>query len=57
MRESFAIYLIGSVLFCIHMTTLQDDYNTQRPILGISEYGRHVQEYIEHIKKIGRAHV
>ena len=34
------------------MTTLQDDYNTQRPILGISEYGRHVQEYIEHIKTL-----
>ncbi|MSP09775.1 MAG: DUF4290 domain-containing protein [Flavobacteriaceae bacterium] len=34
------------------MTILQDDYNTQRPILGISEYGRHVQEYIEHIKSL-----
>jgi len=44
--------LIGSVLFCMYMTTLQDDYNTQRPILGISEYGRHVQEYIEHIKSL-----
>ena len=52
MRESFNIYLIGSVLFCIYMTTLQDDYNTQRTHLGISEYGRHVQEYIEHIKTI-----
>lgn len=34
------------------MTILQEDYNTQRPILGISEYGRHVQEYIEHIKSL-----
>jgi len=44
--------LIDSVLFCIYMTILQEDYNTQRPILGISEYGRHVQEYIEHIKSL-----
>lgn len=34
------------------MTTLQDDYNTQRATLNISEYGRHVQEYIDHIKTI-----
>ena len=44
--------MIGSVLFCIYMTILQEDYNTQRPLLGISEYGRHVQEYIEHIKSL-----
>ena len=44
--------MIDSVLFCIYMTILQEDYNTQRPILGISEYGRHVQEYIEHIKSL-----
>ena len=44
--------MIGSVLFCINMLTLQDDYNTQRTALGIAEYGRHVQEYIDHIKSL-----
>lgn len=34
------------------MATLQDDYNTQRLQLGISEYGRHVQEYVDHIKSL-----
>ena len=34
------------------MITLQDDYNTQRTALGIAEYGRHVQEYIDHIKSL-----
>jgi hypothetical protein len=34
------------------MLTLQDDYNTQRTALGISEYGRHVQDYIDHIKTL-----
>ncbi len=34
------------------MNTLQIDYNTQRSPLSIAEYGRHVQEYIEHIKTL-----
>lgn len=36
----------------MYMITLQDDYNTQRTALGIAEYGRHVQEYIDHIKTL-----
>jgi hypothetical protein len=28
---------------------LQEDYNTQRQALRISEYGRHIQEYVNHI--------
>lgn len=34
------------------MTTLQEDYNTQREKLTISEYGRQIQEYVKHIKSI-----
>lgn len=34
------------------MLTLQDDYNTQRTNLGIAEYGRHVQEYVDYIKTL-----
>ncbi len=34
------------------MLTLQEDYNTQRTSLDLSEYGRHVQEYIQHIQQL-----
>lgn len=34
------------------MQIIQDDYNTQRPNLKISEYGRHIQNYVDHIKTI-----
>jgi len=34
------------------MTILQSDYNTQRDHLRIAEYGRHIQEYVEHIQSI-----
>lgn len=44
--------MIDSVLFCVEMDALQVDYNTQRSPLSIAEYGRHVQEYIEHIKTL-----
>jgi hypothetical protein len=30
---------------------LQDDYNTQRNKMMVAEYGRHIQEYIDHIRK------
>lgn len=32
------------------MLTLQEDYNTQRKPMVISEYGRHIHDYIAHIK-------
>lgn len=32
------------------MQTLQEDYNTQRPEMAIAEYGRHIQDYVDHIK-------
>lgn len=34
------------------MSSIQDDYNTQRDPLVISEYGRTVQEYVQHIKTL-----
>ena len=34
------------------MITLQEDYNTQREHLIISEYGRQIQEYVKHIKSL-----
>ncbi len=34
------------------MFTLQEDYNTQRTSLELSEYGRHIQEYIQHIQSL-----
>jgi len=34
------------------MNILQDDYNTQRPPMAISEYGRIVLDYINHIKTL-----
>lgn len=34
------------------MGILQQDYNTQRTELKISEYGRSVQDYIEHIQSL-----
>ena len=34
------------------MTTLQEDYNTQREHLNISEYGRQIQEYVKHINSL-----
>lgn len=30
--------------------SLQQDYNTQRELLKISEYGRHIQEYVQYLK-------
>jgi len=39
--------------FCEYrMTTLQEDYNTQREHLNISEYGRQIQEYVKHIQAL-----
>lgn len=32
--------------------SLQQDYNTQRELLSISEYGRHIQEYVKHIRTL-----
>lgn len=32
--------------------SLQEDYNTRREHLIISEYGRHIQEYVKHIRSI-----
>lgn len=32
------------------MQSIQEDYNTQRELLKISEYGRSIQDYIQHIK-------
>lgn len=32
------------------MLTLQEDYNTQREPMIISEYGRHILDYLNHIK-------
>ena len=32
------------------MTILQSDYNTQREHLRISEFGRHIQEYVSQIQ-------
>lgn len=32
--------------------SLQQDYNTQRESLIISEYGRHIQDYVKHIRSI-----
>jgi hypothetical protein len=34
------------------MTSIQEDYNTQRESLKISEYGRTIQEYVKHIQSI-----
>lgn len=34
------------------MSTLQEDYNTQRKHLNISEYGRHIQEYVQQIQTL-----
>lgn len=34
------------------MMTLQDDYNTQRQAMSMSEYGRHIDLYLDHIKSI-----
>jgi len=34
------------------MTTMQEDYNTQREHLNISEYGRQIQEYVKHIQSL-----
>ena len=34
------------------MQSIQEDYNTQRELLKISEYGRSIQDYIKHIKTI-----
>lgn len=35
-----------------HMPILQEDYNTQREPMVISEYGRHIHDYIKHIKTL-----
>ena len=43
--EAFCFYKPG-------MTTLQEDYNTQREHLNISEYGRQIQEYVKHIQSL-----
>ena len=34
------------------MNTLQEDYNTQREPLNISEYGRIIQDYVTHIQTL-----
>ncbi len=34
------------------MNELQDDYNTSRELMTISEYGRHIQEYVHHLQSI-----
>lgn len=34
------------------MSILQDDYNTQRFPLVLAEYGRHLHEYVNHLKQL-----
>ncbi|MBL7812552.1 MAG: DUF4290 domain-containing protein [Bacteroidetes bacterium] len=34
------------------MSILQEDYNTNRESLAISEYGRHIQQYIQHLQSL-----
>ena len=34
------------------MNTLQEDYNTQREPLNISEYGRIIQDYVTHLQTL-----
>lgn len=31
---------------------MQEDYNTQRPLLKIAEFGRHIQGYVDYIKSL-----
>lgn len=38
--------------FRIEMFSLQEDYNTQRSPLDLSEYGRHIQDYLQHIQSL-----
>lgn len=46
----FYLPCFGVILRC--MQILQEDYNTQRPIMKISEFGRHIQGYIDYIKTL-----